>query len=123
MKKRLAFVFAVLSMYVANSPSALAACQEDCRVRGIDVPCPTWSEPLRTCPSYYDEPVCVARKLACDGRLVSCVIDAMVSYGAGSSCVGMVVAAVKTGGSITPATALVCAIAAERIEATIQHCR
>ena len=108
---------------VMGSAVASAACEEDCRVRTIDLPCPTWSNPGRTCPSYYDEPVCVTRKLACQGRLTACVAESMVAYGAGGVCVAAVYADLNVGGAISAQTTLICAVAAERIEATIQHCR
>ena len=38
---------------------------ENCVISGPPVPCPTWREPFRTCPSSMTDPICESRRLAC----------------------------------------------------------
>ena len=53
-------------------------CNTDC-TRRIYVPCPTWSKPLRQCPKSWDDPGCLAGKVACnvkaDAQYGKCQLD------------------------------------------------
>lgn len=116
-------LFLVLSIF---SGSAWSACDpnENCTRAGPYVPCPTWSEPLRTCPSYYNDPVCDARRLACGGQLAVCVTAGMVGYTTTSACIGCLVAAIAgTGGGTAAGCAPGCGISAALAEKVVQNCQ
>jgi len=126
MKKMLLLIVTALG-FLASSGNAWSACDpnENCTQRSpVDTPCPTFDKPLRTCPSYYDDPVCSARRLACAGTLAACVTSALVGGTAGAACVGCLVAAVGgTGGVTAAACAPACGITAAAAEQVVQKCQ
>jgi hypothetical protein len=112
-----------LSVIMISNISAFAVCNQDCMVRGPDYPCPTWSEPLRTCPSVIEDLGCKAGKLTCEGRLVACVAEVSVAYGLSNVCAGAIVADLKTAGAVTVPTAMVCGLAVEKISSAVERCK
>ncbi len=122
-------MLAILALITSLSTSGLAwsACNpnENCTVRGPDVPCPIIpAQPLRTCPSYYDDPVCLTRRLACSGQLAVCVTSGLVGSSAGAACVACLVAAIGgTGGTAAAACAPACGITAVAAEQVVQKCQ
>lgn len=102
--------------------SALADCNYSCTVSGPGIPCPTWSEPLRTCPSSYDDPACLTKRSLCHGTFAACVTSALVTEGAGAGCAAAVVADVETGGVVTAATVGICGVAAAALQQVANNC-
>jgi hypothetical protein len=54
-------------------------CAWSCTVSGPNVPCPTFSNPFRTCPTSFDEPGCLTTRTACnvkeEAQVARCVAD------------------------------------------------
>lgn len=124
--KKILVLIAMTMWFLVSSGTAWSACDpnKNCTRRGPDVPCPTWDKPLRMCPSYYDDPVCTAERLACAGTLAACVTSALVGSTAGAACVGCLVAAIGgTGGTTAAACAPACGITAAAAEQVVQKCQ
>lgn len=128
MKARSFMKFVAVAFFVTlctASVEAQARCnpRENCTREGPRVPCPTLRKPFRTCPSYFDDPICLTRRTACQGELRVCVTSGLVGYGAGASCIGCVAAgAITTGGAAAVGCVGVCGLAASAIEQVMNHC-
>jgi len=112
----------VVVVMATNMGVADAKCNENCR-RETSYPCGgTWNEPIRTCTAAWDDPACSARNLACKGELAACLTGAWGTYVGGGVCIAAIVADAAAGGSITPATVVVCGVSAEILQETIKRC-
>jgi hypothetical protein len=121
MKKKKILSAILIGTFLVSSVG-YTKCDNNCVRRGPNVPCGTWKKPLRTCPSYYTDPVCAAGNLACKRELVSCVVDSMIAYHVSAACVGFVVIDIEQGRGITPIAATTCALAAETIYSATESC-
>lgn len=115
-------VVGLVLVLAATQSSAFANCNYSCTVAGPELPCPTWSEPLRMCPTSFDDPTCLARRSLCQGTFAACVTAALTSEGAGAACVAGVIADFEAGGSITTATVALCGLAAEAVQQAANNC-
>jgi hypothetical protein len=124
-----AFLFA-LSLLAFYPQAQACNAQENCTVRGPNYPCPTMRNPFRTCPSYFEDPICQTRLTACRGKLALCVTSGLVAHGAGAACISCLVAGTiatgYTGGLAAAGAAAaclgVCAVSATAMEQIINSC-
>lgn len=116
---------ALLVLISFTSANAQAGCDpnESCTRRGPNYPCPTWRNPGKMCASYFDDPICLTRRTACQGELSACITSGLVTYGAGAACVGCVyVGALTTGGTAAAACVGVCGVGAEALQQVMNRC-
>ena len=57
-------------------------CAWSCTVSGPNVPCPTWQNPFRTCPTSFDEPVCLGNRAVCSAQEEAAVARCQVDQAA-----------------------------------------
>ena len=120
----------VVALFTAESQAASCNPQENCTRRGPNLPSPTLRNPNRTVKTYFDDPICIARRTACQGELKVCLIASLVTHQAGAACIACVTAGViasgYTGGAAAQAAAAVClgvcGISATALEKAINTC-
>lgn len=113
--KNLFIVFCILSF---NMMALGNACDRDCRRQGPNVPCGTWRKPLRTCPSFYDEPICASERTLCNQTFAACLVASLIAYEATPTCIDLIY---ETG--INPLSIETCGIAAESLQIAYNNCR
>lgn len=110
--------FISLFFLLAVQSSFGNTCERDCNIGGPDYPCPTWSEPFRTCRSTISDPVCQTHVIICKQKFPVCVASALLAYAVTPTCVG---ALYETGPS--PFAVAACGVSAELIQQTYNNCQ
>jgi hypothetical protein len=74
------------------------------------------------CSSYYDNPACLARRSACQGKLIKCVAGVIGTAAYAAPCAACVYGAAATGGAALAACALPCGTTAAALQLAVQNC-